>query len=252
MKEKNLTMVRTINGYHGACVDPKTHIYCREEIREPFDPYFPTIKRCPRPPVEGLFGPAIDRLHEFEKLGVEPDELLAMINCAKRGDRVFIDGIEYVPFKYCQERIAEKNKEQWMLEEGKANLLMDIMRLEKENSELRTMNQHQYENIAELQEEIEKASQREEDNERLKRDLKTSEMSVGDLKKSNSKLFVEKMDLETEVYELKQENEELKQDVEWYKGLYECYVAMMDTALFTCKIYLDRLKEIENERKTEM
>lgn len=74
-KEKNLTMVRTINGHTGPCVDPQTHLYCREEIREPIDLHDPTIRYIKYSPVEGLFGPAIDRLYEFEKLGMEPEEI---------------------------------------------------------------------------------------------------------------------------------------------------------------------------------
>ena len=74
-------------------------------------------------------GPAIDRLHEFEKLGLEPEEI---------------------------ERLREGYEK--LKGARQANLVLGEMNndLHRELKELRSMNQKQYENIAELQKENER------------------------------------------------------------------------------------------------
>ena len=77
-KDKNLTFNdRTVNGVEGPFVrvdcDCDRYLLVREEDLTP--DYRTVLSR-----IEVLKGPAIDRLHEFEKLGMEPEEIKARMN----------------------------------------------------------------------------------------------------------------------------------------------------------------------------
>lgn len=134
-------------------------------------------KRCHGDLGMVTFGPAIDRLHEFEKLGMEPEEIERKLKDYKVAmNRVYglanekealTKGYTVTVEEYCT-RINEKNEEIAELERRLKNvqhinnvctnsitdMRHEIDTLTKANDELRSMNQKQYDNIAELQKEI--------------------------------------------------------------------------------------------------
>jgi chromosome segregation ATPase len=158
-KEKNLTSVKTINGYHGPCVDPQKHVYSREEYHEPNDPFEPYVRRVSIPPIEGLFGPAIDRLYEFEKLGMEPEEIEKLLENNQLKDRNIHSLVRDMnELRSANRKMYDENRE---LERRLKNVqhalsvaTNSLTQQRTEIDELRSMNQKQYDNIAELQKEI--------------------------------------------------------------------------------------------------
>lgn len=125
-----------------------------------------------------IVGPAIDRLYEFEKLGMEPEEIERKLKDYKvvmnrvyglaNEKEALTKGYTVTVEEYCT-RINEKNEEIAELERRLKNaqhinnvctnsitdMRHEIDTLTKANDELRSMNQKQYDNIAELQKEIE-------------------------------------------------------------------------------------------------
>lgn len=85
-------------------------------------------------------GPAIDRLHEFEKIGLEPESIKKAID----NQTAFIGEL--------RERIEVLEKERDALESTKDKFMSQNRRLIRENGDLRALNQRLYDKIADLEE----------------------------------------------------------------------------------------------------
>ena len=165
-KEKNLTFID--NDVDRAVINLDGH--CSKTVSEE-TPY------ANRPYLQWmyLFGPAIDRLHEFEKLGMEPEEIRGRLEAAD-DYRKEIAALERDNNKLrdlnqrLHDRLTEQTgvvlgleKENEKLKEWNANQSNTIRtafdryyEVRDENKELKEKNQRQAENIAELQKELDK------------------------------------------------------------------------------------------------
>ena len=277
-KEKNLTMVRTINGHRGPCVDPQTHLYCREEIREHYDPDFPTIRRMVCPPVEGLFGPAIDRLHEFEKLGMEPEEIEKILGSSSVAVLRELERIkaklEQKTDEYCKQSM-EFTVTRDKLKEDNRDLNEQIEALDKERASLYDENIAARGAIETLRKELAwytgqhstLISQNRNQAKTIKRLMdENEELKDGKYYRTvlerNKELIVENANLKNRLHDktneysekimaMSEDCDELQEENERLKQYVDLYTHMVDSAINLSTAMLNSLKEAHNERKKE-
>lgn len=218
-KEKNLTWgnMMVIHNQSGPFVYARDHIYVCERDEANTGELLSKV--------EAIKGPAIDRLHAFEKIGMEPEEIRGRLEATE----------EYI--ETFKKDLAWYKGQHGVLQVQHSNQAATIRELTEENEELRQQ-------IKFLEETIEKFGVEE-----LKKDLDLAIKKNRNLVQANSTLFVKKADLESEVYELKEEiaererNEERLHEVIKNQNEYiEQLKAKFDPGL-TCKQVISQLRE---------
>lgn len=188
------------------------------------------------------FGPAIDRLHEFEKLGLEPEEI-------ERTLKINTENLTYL-----HDRLTEQTGLILGLEKENKELLEEIETLREElawytgqHSTLISQNRNQAKTIKRLMGE----------NEGLK-DGKYYRTVL----ERNKELIVENANLKNRLHEktneyrekimaMSEDCDELQEENERLKQYVDLYEHMVDSAINLSTAMLNSLTEAHNERKKE-